>query len=268
MSKFFAVRLLFCLVLIGFLGGCNQDELLKKYSSPQDQATVKHYIDLLRAHDFDAIEKDLDSDLRNSATRSTLEHMAASLPDGEPVSTKLVGASSNSIHTGNIASDVTHDTSIVNTTMEYAYGHSWLVANVAIRTRDGVRTIIGFNAVPSAKSLEEQNRFSFVGKTVAGYLMLAATVSVALLTIWALLLCIRTPLPRRKVLWIIFILIGIGKFSINWTTGHWSISPIYIQLLSASVMAQPYGPWVLSFSIPVGAITFLMRRRHLVADSK
>ena len=40
----------------------------------------------------------------------------------------------------------------------------------------------------------------------------------------------------------LFILFGVGRFAVNWTTGVWQINPIYIRLFSASAVANPYGP--------------------------
>jgi hypothetical protein len=62
----------------------------------------------------------------------------------------------------------------------------------------------------------------------------------------------------RKWLWVLFILAGVGKFAVNWTSGEWGIAPLSLQLLSASAVASLYGPWILSFSLPLGAIVFLV----------
>lgn len=48
------------------LTGCSQEELIQKFSSPEDQATAKSYIDHLRARNFDEIEKALDPGIRTA----------------------------------------------------------------------------------------------------------------------------------------------------------------------------------------------------------
>jgi len=54
------------------LVACSQDELLQKFSSPEDQATAKGYIDQLRARKYDEIEKALDPSIRTASMRETL----------------------------------------------------------------------------------------------------------------------------------------------------------------------------------------------------
>jgi len=75
-------------------------------------------------------------------------------------------------------------------------------------------------------------------------------------------------MARRKWAWIIFILFGIGKISINWATGEWTIVPLSIQLFSSSAFAALNGPWIIAASLPLGAIMFITRtlRRPVVRE--
>lgn len=67
----------------------------------------------------------------------------------------------------------------------------------------------------------------------------------------------------RKWPWMIFILLGVGKVAVNWTTGEWQVMPLAVQLFSVSALSDSYGPWELAVSFPLGAIAFLARRRVL-----
>jgi Phospholipase_D-nuclease N-terminal len=95
--------------------------------------------------------------------------------------------------------------------------------------------------------------------------VLAAAAAAPLFTLYALIVCIRTKIERRKWLWILFILFGFGRFMVNWTTGSWDFHIFYAQLLSASAGAAFFGPWIISVSLPVGAVFFLSRRKKLEA---
>ena len=55
----------------------------------------------------------------------------------------------------------------------------------------------------------------------------------------------------------------------NWNTGVLWFQPLFVQLFGASVMAQPGAPWLVSVSIPLGAIVFLVRasKREAGLDS-
>jgi len=231
--------------------GCSQDELLQKFSSPEDQATARNYIELLRARKFEDIEKALDSSIRTPNIRDTLEKMAALMPNQQPTSEKVVGA--QSFHTS--------DSKTVNTTFEYNFGDKWLLANVMVRDRQGTKTITGFNVNPLTASLEAQNRFTLTGKSPIHYTVLVAGIAAVLLSVYALVVCARSKLLKRKWLWILFILVGFGKLVVNWTTGEWGIAPLSVQLFSASAMAPLYGPWTIAVSLPLGALVFLLYRR-------
>ena len=193
------VAYLFALIL---LCGCSQESLLQKFSSVQDQAIAKSYIDKLRTRDFDAIENAADQSIKSPTLRNTLVQMANQIPNQEPTSVKLVGAK-----TFHMASTTT-----VNTTFEYKFGPKWLIANVAIQDKKGVKTIVGFNVNPEPSSLESQNRFSLFGKSAVQYCALSAAIAAALLTLYSLIVCIRTKLSGKN---------GRGFFSSSWASEKW-----------------------------------------------
>src|SRR6516225_3132146 len=125
-----------CLLLL--LSACSQEEVLQKFSSPADQAVAKGYIDRLRGRDFDEIEKAADESIKRGDFRGVLAKMADLVPPGEPTSIKVVGAQRFEMH----------DTTTVNTTYEYNFGGTWLLINVAVKTKAGAKTIVGFHINP------------------------------------------------------------------------------------------------------------------------
>ncbi len=239
--------------LLFVLGGCNQNDLLQKFASSAEQAQAKGYIDLLRQQRFDDVEKAADSSIAGATLHGTLVAMAGFIPAGEPKSITLVGAHRS----------LMNDTTTVNTTYEYEFPDRWLLINVALKSQAGKTTIVGFSAVPQHKSLAEQNRFTLEGKTPMLYAILALSVLLPLFTLFALVLCIRTPFKGRKWPWVLFVLVGFGRLSVNWTSGDWSFAPVYFQLFSAGAFASPYGPWTLSIALPLGALIFLLKRSKL-----
>jgi len=189
--------------------------------------------------------------------------MADALPDGEPGSIKLVGAYRNTMNsfTGK------GTTETVSSVFEYTFGEKLFLFSMTIKDHDGVKTIVGFHVDPENQSLQQQHRFTLVGKSVFQYFVLATCIAGVTLTLYALVVCIRTkPLPR-KWLWIVFIIFGLGKVAVNWSTGQWGVQPLSLQLFSASAFAPFYGPWTIAFSLPVGAIVFLARRRTAMGQT-
>jgi len=242
-------------VLMAGLGlvGCSKADLIQKFAASEDQALARSYVDLLRQHRFDDIEKSMDPSLTGPSLNQTLSNMAGMFPPGEPTSVTLVGAQSFK----------TPDSSMVNLTFEYGFAGKWLVTNVALKKQGGNTTIVGFHVYPQTKSLEAQSKFTLKDKSPLQYAVLALIIVAPLVTLWSLVSCLRTKLKGRKWLWVLFIILGVGRLAINWTTGAWGFNPFYIQLFSASAFAPFYGPWTLGVSLPLGAIVFLLSRDKL-----
>ncbi|WP_188798388.1 hypothetical protein [Dyella nitratireducens] len=252
--------MLMVLVFVVLLAGCSRESMMKAFTSPEDEQQAKHYIGLLQAQKFDEIENDIDPSIKLKSTNldQTLRAMAAQMPAGQPLSVKLVNASF-------ITSNTLHKSKLI---YEYQYPDQHVLINIATQKKDGITTIIAFNVKKLSESLESSNSFSMGGKSPLQYAVLALAVIAALFSLYALILCIRTKMRGRKWLWIIFILFGVCSLSVNWATGEWNLQLVSIQLLSASAAAPLYGAWVISVSVPLGAILFVLRRRELAAPAE
>lgn len=245
--------LVFQLLLVA--AGCNRFDVWQKVALPGDRALATNYIELLRQRRYADIESAADPSIRGELFRDTLVRMAALIPSGAPTSVTLVGATRTNVPAW----------STVNLTYEYEFPAKWLVVNVALKTQGHAVTIVGFNLYPEPTSLREHNRFRLAGKTSLHYLVLGLAVIFPLLTLYSLIVCARTSFRGRKWPWIVFVLLGFGKFAVNWTTGQWVFALLSIQLFSASAIARPYGPWTIAVSLPLGAVMFLLLRRELSA---
>jgi hypothetical protein len=244
------------LVLMLF-SGCNQnsEKRLRPFTPPEDEAKATNYISLLRQGGFDQIQKDMDASITDADTHSTLVKMGALIPPQDPVSVKVVGAHQYR----------TEDTYKINLTFEYQFPTNWLLINVALQKKNGVSSIYGFHVEPLSEALEDYNRFTLAGKNPFQYAMLALAILIPIFSLYVLVLCIRTKMKKRKWLWIIFILLGFGKITVSWTTGHWQYGLFQFQLFGASAFAPPFGAWLISVSVPLGAILFLLWRKKLTA---
>jgi hypothetical protein len=251
------ILLLPAIVLLLLIFGCDQREMMEKLAPQEKVEEAKNYIAQLREGKYDQIDKDMDPSIKTGDMKKVFDSMAAIIPPGEPVSVKIVGAHINNMF-GN--GSATQDTNI---TFEYQFPEKWLLINVVTRKIGDKQTIMGFRVQPIGDSLENTNRFSLAGKTPLHYAMLALASLIPLFIVGTLVLCAMTKMEKRKWLWIIFILCGVGQFAMNWTTGETLFNPIYFSLLGAGVFSFPYGPWTVSISLPLGAIIFLIRRKRL-----
>jgi hypothetical protein len=235
---------------------CSQEDWIKKVAPADQQEIVRHFIEQLRNRDFADIKKAADPSIAADLNDRILEKMADAIPKGDLTSVKLVGATSFSS---------SKEGKTLNISYEFQFGDKFVVINVARKLKGAADTIVGFRVQPIPASLEQLNRFTLSHKSVFQYAVLAAAVAAALFTLYALVVCIGTKIERRKWLWILFILFGFGRFMVNWTTGSWDFHIFYAQLFSASAGAAFFGPWIISVSLPVGAVFFLSRRKELEA---
>ncbi len=188
-----------------------------------------------------------------------LRPLSISWTGGEPLSVELVGC--NVVRTsGKRPSQLTY---------QYHFTDSWLLAAITIDTIGETKSVFGVTVNPVPKSLGELNAFTFSDKGFRHYVMLLLAVAIPVFILAVLILCIRTKMRHRKWLWIIFILFGFGKFSLNWTTGQFLFNPlsVHFQMFGAAAARWGlYAPWIISISVPVGAIVFLIRRKRLAAS--
>jgi hypothetical protein len=252
-----AVKLVISLLcLIAVLVGCDQQAMFERFLPKAEEAMAKQVLAQLAAKDYAALEKQLDASIRTPTIRSDLERLAALLPRETPKSERTVGWQAHTVD----------GLTTYSFTFEYQYASTWLLTNVVLQRRNGAATIIGLHANPVSQSLADLNRFTFEGKGLIHYVVFTLVVAVPLFVLYALVLCFRTPMLRRKWLWLLFVALGLGQFSFNWTDGSYGIGLLNFALLGGGFFrAGPYAPIILSVSIPIGAIVFMMKRRALAA---
>jgi hypothetical protein len=233
---------------------------MKKMTPPGDELFARKYVDLLRQQAFDQVEQELDPSIVGSGARNTLATMAGMFPAGEPISTKVVAYSFR------------HDrqSSTDSLTLEYEFPDKWLLVDMSIQRMGGASRILAFHVTPIADSLEHINRFSLVGKSALQYVILGLALAAPIFSFYVLAVCLRTKGQNRKWLWAIFILVGVGKLAINWTTGALTFTPLAINIPcgGATTAVGVYGPWVVAVHLPLGAILFLRKRSRSVTPSE
>jgi hypothetical protein len=252
-----ATRLrLLLLSLLAFVAGCHQQDPVLGRVSAADQALAMYYVDLLRERKFDDIDRAAVPSVRGPRLYDALLKMADTLPEKvAPSSRKLVGAQ--------IKRD--QDGTTTNLVFEYDFSGRWVLANVVLLRKPNAVSLAGLSVRAVPESLEEHHRFRLTGKSAVHYIVLALAILFPLLTVYALVACVRTKMSWQKWPWMLFILFGIGGFAINWTTGETQLSALTVRLLGVSLAGALYGPWILSVSFPLGALVFLLRRKALTA---
>jgi hypothetical protein len=233
-----------------FLAGCDRASLMDRFTPPADESLARSYVDLLRQEKFDQIERDFDPSVVDANTRDALVKMAELFPAGKPESVKAVGVN---IYRG----PEYFSTSI---TLEYQFPKKWLLAHVKTQMKRSVVTVVAFNVTTIPDSLEHINRFTLLGKSAYQYLLLMGALCSLLFSVYVFVLCMRTRSGIAKWLWMLFILVGIGRLAINWTTNVFTFTTMALQIPCVGVQGSPYGPKTLVVYLPVGALLFLDNR--------
>jgi len=219
---------------------------------PAQEAATRAVFDQIKRRDFASVEARLSPRLRNAVTDTRLQVQAALIPEQEPQAVKLVSFNTAGAPDG-------RQTSVVQ---EYLYPDRLLVVSTAVREQAGqTPQILGFDVQAVGRAALAVGRFSLAGKSTIQYFLLGLAVLIPLLLICALGVLARDAKARFKWLWTPIILIGFMRLSVNWATGAVLFQPISVVLFGASVIRGPLdvSPWVVSISLPLGALVYLGR---------
>jgi hypothetical protein len=255
--------ILLCLPVVG----CNRDSLLKhvgynrasllrKHTPQDDEALALRSVDLLSQDRYDEIEKTLDPSIRNGDAHEHLVEMSDMFPS-KPISVRTVEA--------NVVRS--RDSRTTSITVAYEFAQNWLLAQVVIRTKDGLKTITGFSVTPTAEPIEAMNEFTLHDKGFSQYAGLFLALWVSALTLYAFVLCVRMKIGAMKWVWLAVIIVGVCRLTVNWTTGEWFFTPFALITFPVNLSCTAYGPWMLQIFSPLGAIIFLRLRKGLVPDT-
>lgn len=254
-------RLLFLSLFLAASGmaACRVPDL-STFAARPDAVEAREILDTLARKDVSAVVARVDESQRTPELESSLQALAARFPGGAPTSVRMVGYQAN---VEKMVGGPSTETSKV--TFESNYDDSYVLSNVVLRRiDDGARRIVGLHTQALPASIEVLNAFSLGDMGLVQYGFLLAMIAVAATTVAALVVWFRRRrVTARRWWWLLAIVVGAFKLSVNWVTGAWAIQALTIQFFSLSALRDGlFGPWIFSFSIPAGAIAFLINSRR------
>lgn len=250
-------RVRFGLTLLLLLGGCSYDETLNKVLPKEESAYAQERLEDLRHKRFDVVRAALSPDVVTPDIEARLAQAASFFPAGDPIRIKPIGAN---IHRSG-------DRWQANLTYQYYFEDAWAAANILLGRVGSNKVVVqGIRITRLPQPLEEMYAFTVAGKSILHYVFLTLAIAIPLFVLYVLVLCIRAPIGKRKWLWILFVLVGVVAFRLDWTTGATEIQLLHALLFGAGVhRASPYASWVFTLSIPLGAMLFLRKHGSIVA---
>lgn len=244
------------LVCLGLACRADVAAFADRVTTADERRFAADYLALLVSQRVDSAYALLISELQNDAAREQLAAVAAILAEHPPDSTTLIGVHLQS----------PSGSRFVNLSWEYRSQGQWIATNVAARhSPPGSPRVAGFSAYPLNQSLRTLNAFTLRGRSAVHVTWLLGVVGMPLFCLAvATRLVTARGMPKRWI-WALVALIGVSRFSLDWTTGHVAFQPLYLTLFAAAATnAGPAAPWILTFALPVGAAVGLARYRSWV----
>ncbi|WP_193162471.1 hypothetical protein [Microbulbifer hainanensis] len=255
-----AIKILIATLICALPSSAALADLMENELVPKEEAQfARDFLEQLRTGHYDGIAPHLDPELAKQVNNDLLDQFVETFPEGEYISTELIGSHVRTVN------DVWNG----NFVFEYHFSGGWAVADLNLTKQGDNRRVVGFHIMPTNSSQKAINKFSLKDKSATHYVILILAVLVPLFILVTLAFCIRTPIPKWKWLWVLFILGGIGTVTLNWSTGEVATQTLHYLLFGASAFASSeYAPWMISVGIPVGAVIFWVRRKQWIEDHK
>ena len=229
--------------------------LQESFAPKEETKFSKQYFTLIQSHDLETAKKYLDPKIIDAQFQEKFTQLVNLVPNETPKSVKFIGAHS-------VTSNGVTNT---NLTSEYEFTNKWLLANLVLQKQGNTFLVQGVHIQPLNDSLENLTQFHFWGQDTKHYIVFTSALLLLAFDIYALVLCIKTPMPKRKWLWIIFILFGFCAVTFDWSTGGIYFNPLNIRMPTVQFAQMLYQPFIINMLIPVGAVVFLLKRKNWLA---
>jgi hypothetical protein len=262
------MRLPLTIVLIALaLSACSVERSIERLAPDDVKAFVAETERLVMAGDAAGLRAISTPESAAATADETVAQIKALFPPGEaPRETRWLNYAASVAATTNGTSNRIE----VVRQLDFAESSAIFTQRVA-RTEEGLR-LSGLHVTVLTAEQIAAARFTFEGKSAAHYLVFASLVGLPLFSLAAIVAVWRTPRLKRRVLWTLFCLIGVGSLQFNWATGELStglvtqtqagfeFNILQVHLLSSSFLKVGLGPWVATLAFPLGAVLFWIQK--------
>lgn len=250
------IKIIFILFFISIITSCNFENNIKENVPKNVKSVINDFTLCIQNGEYDNCFDLLNSELRNENVRNYLISLNSQIQNSKLDSFNIVGYKKKTFFNENTSINYGLD-------YEFVLENKYLFITFLVNENNDKLTINAFNASVNDESIVKEN-FSLENKSFLHYMFLFFAIIIPIFIIITLIFAIKSKL-NRKWLWIIGILFGLIKFSINWDSGISDIDIINFQIFSAGFSRTGIAsPWIVSFSIPVFAILFwYIRQKNL-----
>jgi hypothetical protein len=223
--------------------------------TPQQDADLRAVYQKMRANDLAGIEAQFDPQFRTPALHQSLGFMQGMIPPQTPRARLLKGVTETDPQ-GRLNYGAQY---------EFDYPSTAVLAQIEMRQdKAGHRSVVAVQLRQAPVGIADSYAFSLKGKKYYQYLFLVLVALAPGMGVWGLAALWRAPDIKWKVLWAAAMCLGFMDLTMDWTTGDvvLNIVDIHILWLKASRFG-PLSPWMISTSLPLASIAFLLGYRRL-----
>lgn len=226
--------------------------LLASCSMLKPDPTVREIYDTVHAGDIAKLRSMASPEILTPGFDAQVAQLHALLPKEPPTRVQVIG---RTMSTMTNAGDTLQDQEL------FEFGARKAVVSALLHRANGTSPwkVKVFNVKFFTPAELQANAFTFRGKTALHFAFLLATIASPIAMIAALVKVIRRKGLRRKWLWGLLSFVGLFSFAMNWSTGAVSINWLTVQIIGAGFVSAAPGlaPWMLTFTLPVGALLIL-----------
>lgn len=232
------------------LAGCSSSGV-----TPRQDAELRAVYEKMRVNDLTGIEARFEPRRRTPALHQSLSFMQGMIPPQTPRSRLLKGVA------------LTDPQGRLNygALYEFDYPSTAVLAQIEmVQDKAGRKSVDAVLLRQAPVGIADSFNFSLVGKKYYQYIFLVLVALAPGLGIWGLVCLWRAPDIKWKVLWALTMCLGFMDLTMDWATGDvvLNIANIHVLWLKASKFG-PLSPWMISTSLPLASIAFLLGYRRL-----
>ena len=242
-------RLLLLTLCLPLLAACT------KGVTPQQDAELRAVYEKMRVNDIAGIEARFTPQYKQAGLDQGLRFMQGMIPPDQPTVRMLKGLTEP-------GPDGSTD---YGAQYEYDYKSTAVLAQIEIRQdKAGNKTISAVQLHQAPAGISHAFDFGLVGKKYYQYVFLVLMVMSPGFGIWGLVALWRARDLKMKFLWVLAMLIGLTDLTMDWRTGDVVLNLAFVHPFW--IYARKFGPlspWMLSTSLPLASIAFLLGYRRL-----
>lgn len=252
--------ILLCLLLSLVISACGIPLTSSQIENSAEASLLKKVHEALRNRDIKATKGFFDPLVfAKPESDAALPAMAQLVPQQQPLSVEFLNWVANQSSSNGRSAQVV---------AQYKYSDTdWLTITATFRGEGTNLRVDSYYLNRSSTSYQNTKWLSFANAGAAQLVFFAFVMGALLTSLAACILCFTTPGLKRKWLWAIASFIGAATFTMNWSTGELSFTPIFVGIPTANYTQDVTGVWYLTFLVPVGAIAFFLKRKQLVSKA-